>query len=135
MPREYLSVLSLIYLEVEKRFGEIVESLVMSVLNFFGEIIPILVLADRRPHLYRRNGSGLSSLQNKRHCQQIYHVGYTSSYLNTLVKQHWAWIILGCETLQGILGSAAPPPCGQSIVLLGCFCLNQVIETRPALTK
>ncbi len=75
MPREYLSVLSLIYLDVEKRFGEIVESLVMSVLNFFGEIKPILVLTDSRHRLYRRNGLGLSSLQNKRHCQQIYHVG------------------------------------------------------------
>jgi hypothetical protein len=33
MPREYLSVSSLIYLDVEKRFGEIVQSLAMSVLN------------------------------------------------------------------------------------------------------
>jgi hypothetical protein len=90
MPRKYLSVLSLIYLDVEKRFGEIVQSLAMSVLNFFGEIIPILVLTDNRHHLYQRNGSALSSLQNQTHCQQICHIGYTSSYLNTEVKQHWA---------------------------------------------
>jgi hypothetical protein len=35
-------------------------------------------------------------------CQQIYHVGYTSSHSNTEVKQHLAWILLGWETLQGI---------------------------------
>jgi hypothetical protein len=35
-----------------------------------------------------------------------HHVGYTSSRLNTEVKQHCAWIILGFETLQGILASA-----------------------------
>ncbi len=98
------------YLDVEKRFSEIVESLAMSVLNFFGEIIPILVITDGRHHLYRKKESALSSLQNKRHCHQIYHVGYTSSYSNTLVKQHWAWIILGWETPQGFSGSAAPPP-------------------------
>jgi hypothetical protein len=38
--------------------------------------------------------------------QWIYHVGYTSSHTNTEVKQHWAWIILGWETLQRISGSA-----------------------------
>ncbi len=46
-------------------------------------------------------------------CQQIYHVGYTSSNSNTEVKQHWAWIKLGWETLQRISGSAGsylPPP-------------------------
>ncbi len=45
-------------------------------------------------------------------CQRINHVGYTSSHLNTEVKQHWAWILLGWETLQGISGSAGtyPPP-------------------------
>ncbi len=37
--------------------------------------------------------------------------------LNTEVKQHWVWIILGWETLQEISVSAAPPPCGQSTVL------------------
>ncbi len=44
--------------------------------------------------------------------QRIYHVGCTSSHLNTEVKQHWAWILLGWETLQGIPGSAGayPPP-------------------------
>ncbi len=42
----------------------------------------------------------------------FYHVGYTSSHSNTEVKQHWAWILLGWETLQGIPGSAGtyPPP-------------------------
>jgi len=30
--------------------------------------------------------------------------GYTSSHFNTKVKQHWARIILGWETLQGISG-------------------------------
>ncbi len=42
----------------------------------------------------------------------FYHVGYTSSHSYTEVKQHWAWIILGWETLQGIPGSAGtyPPP-------------------------
>ncbi len=53
-------------------------------------------------------------LKNVNNClrQQIYHVGHTSSHLNTEVKQHWAWIILGWETLQGISGSAGtyPPP-------------------------
>jgi hypothetical protein len=29
-----------------------------------------------------------------------------SSQLKTEVKQHWAWIILGREALQGISGSA-----------------------------
>jgi len=32
----------------------------------------------------------------------FYHVGYTSSHSNTEVKQHWAWLLLGWETLQGI---------------------------------
>ncbi len=52
---------------------------------------------------------------------------------NTEVKQHWAWILLGWEILQGIPGSAGtypPPPCGQSIVYSDSLCLNQVIETR-----
>ncbi len=42
----------------------------------------------------------------------FYHVGNTSSHSNTEVKQHWAWILLGWETLQGIPGSAGtyPPP-------------------------
>ncbi len=38
-----------------------------------------------------------------------YHVGYTSSHSNTEVKQHWAWIILGWETLQGISWHISPP--------------------------
>ena len=42
----------------------------------------------------------------KNYRQRSYHVGYTSSHLNTEVKQHWAWIVLGWETLQGISGSA-----------------------------
>ncbi len=45
---------------------------------------------------------------------EFYHVGYTSSHSKTEVKQHWAWILLGWETLQGIPGSAGtfpPPPC------------------------
>ncbi len=42
----------------------------------------------------------------------FYYVGYTSSHSNTEVKQNWAWILLGWETLQGIPGSAGtyPPP-------------------------
>ncbi len=62
----------------------------------------------------------------------FYHVGYTSSHSNTEVKQHWAWILLGWETLQGIPGSAGtypPPPCRQSTVFSDSLCLNQVIET------
>jgi hypothetical protein len=43
-------------------------------------------------------------------CQRIYHVGHTSSHSNTEVKQHWAWILLGWETLQGIPGSAGIYP-------------------------
>ncbi len=43
-------------------------------------------------------------------CQRIYHVGHTSSHSNTEVKQHWAWILLGWETLQGIPGSAGTYP-------------------------
>ncbi len=42
--------------------------------------------------------------------QQMYHVGYTSSHLNIEVKQHWAWIILEWETLQGIYKFSCPPP-------------------------
>ncbi len=42
--------------------------------------------------------------------QRIYHVVYTSSHSNTEVKQHWAWILIGWETLQGIPGSAGPYP-------------------------
>jgi hypothetical protein len=34
-------------------------------------------------------------------CHRNYHVGYTRSHLNTEVKQHWVWIVLGWETLQG----------------------------------
>ncbi len=62
-------------------------------------------------------------------CQRIYHVGYTSSHLNTEVNQHWAWIILGWETLQGISGSAGTYS-GQSTVFSDSLCFNQVIETR-----
>jgi hypothetical protein len=40
----------------------------------------------------------------------FYHVGYTSSHTNTEVKQHWAWILLGWETLQEIPGSAGTDP-------------------------
>jgi hypothetical protein len=49
---------------------------------------------------------------NNHYRQRIYHVQYTSSHSNTEVKQHWAWIILGCETLKGISSSAGtyPPP-------------------------
>ncbi len=47
---------------------------------------------------------------NKSFSQRIYHVGYTSSHMNTEVKQHWAWILLGWETLQGIPGSAGTYP-------------------------
>ncbi len=81
---------------------------------------------------------------NKINSQQIYHVDYTSSHSSTEVKQHWALIILGWETLLGISGSAGtyplppppgpgprpPPPCRQSTVFSDSLCLNQVIETR-----
>jgi hypothetical protein len=50
-------------------------------------------------------GLGVYS-QNTQEGQQIYLVGYTSSHLNSEVKQHWGRIILGRETLQGIPGSA-----------------------------
>ncbi len=34
--------------------------------------------------------------------KRFYNIG-PSSHLNTEVKQHWAWITLGWEALQGIL--------------------------------
>ncbi len=39
----------------------------------------------------------------------ILHVGYTSFHSNFEVKQHWAYIVLGQETLQRISGSAGTP--------------------------
>jgi hypothetical protein len=68
------------------------------------------------------------------YCQRIYHVGYTSSHSITEVKQHWAWLLLRWENLQGIPGSAgtyppSPSPCGQNTVFSDSLCLNQVIET------
>jgi hypothetical protein len=50
--------------------------------------------------------SFLSFLQNDLPCQPSCHVGYHS---NTEVKHHRAWIVLGCETLQKISGSAGSP--------------------------
>jgi hypothetical protein len=40
--------------------------------------------------------------------QQSCHVGYTSSHSNTAVKQHWACIALGWESLESISGSTVP---------------------------
>jgi hypothetical protein len=59
---------------------------------------------------------------------QIYHVGYPCSHLNTEVKQHWAWIMLGWDTFKGISGSAGTLPCGLCTVLPDSLCLNQLIE-------
>jgi hypothetical protein len=41
--------------------------------------------------------------------QWIFPVLYTISHLNTEVNQHWAWLVLEWETLQGISGSAGSP--------------------------
>ena len=66
-------------------------------------------------------------------CQWIYHVGYTSSHTNTEVKQHWAWILLGWETLQGIPGSAGayPPPPLQTEYSLFRLSLSQSSDWDP----
>jgi hypothetical protein len=47
----------------------------------------------------------LADKNNDMVSQEIYHVGYSSSFSDTDVKQHWAWIILGWDSLQGISGS------------------------------
>jgi hypothetical protein len=44
--------------------------------------------------------------QQKSMLPAVCHVGYTSSHSSTEVKQLWAWIGVGWETLQRILSSA-----------------------------
>jgi hypothetical protein len=74
------------------------------------------------------------------HCQRIYHVGYTSYHSITEVKQHWAWIIHGWETLQGISGSAGtyppyPPPLQTEYSLFRLSLSQSIKWLRPAETK
>ncbi len=57
---------------------------------------------------------------------QIFYSTGPSFHSNTEVKQNWAWIILGCETLQGISGSVlhAGNTKGGSITVPLTSCLN-----------
>jgi len=50
---------------------------------------------------------------------------YTSSRLNTEVKQHWAWIILGWVTLQGMSGGGS----------LSTACIGSLSSLRRYLSK
>jgi hypothetical protein len=62
--------------------------------------------------------------------QQIYHVGYTSSHLNTEVKQQ----LLGWETLQGIPGSAGAYPPADRVQSFQTLFVS-IKQLRPAETK
>jgi len=47
--------------------------------------------------------------RGRRTCQQHWHATRPKSKQGWGVKQHWAWILLGWETLQGMLCWPLPP--------------------------
>jgi hypothetical protein len=71
----------------------------------------------------------------------IFHVGCTSSNLNTEVKQDWAVIILGWETLHGISGFAGTVWISFSLVsqpfnkLRGVLSLHKVPSLKQKQTQ